>query len=128
MKTNFVAPHVSSAGVMPVYLNIEKPLDTGNIPTEVVEKLRDVARRDRTRLNPNEGGRDPWDKERRTAKEWFATLEDDIANSRTHAWTSVPEKITKALEEMGYDGIKDTGGKMGGVANPTWIAFRPDQI
>jgi hypothetical protein len=58
----------------------------------------------------------------------MSRLEEDLKNNTTHAWTSVPEKITLALQAMGYDGVKDTGGKMGTQSHTVWIAFEPTQI
>lgn len=122
----FDTADIPASAVTPVYLRIERPLDTGAIPDAVVERLRAVARADRTR--PRAGGDyDQWDKQRPAAV-FVERLEEDLRNGTTFAWTSVPELITRELQRLGYDGIKDTGGKYGGPAHRVWIAFEPWQI
>jgi hypothetical protein len=122
----FDSPSVERPGVFPVYLNIRNPLDTGNIPPEVLSRLEGVAKRDRSRAR--EHGADFWDKTTITPREWFQTLQEGIPKGETLAWTRIPEKITKALQDMGYDGVLDTGGKLGGGEHRVWIAFEPTQI
>jgi hypothetical protein len=126
LKHEFKSPWESRPTVTPVYLSIQKSLDTSNIPPEVTETLRGMAKRDRTRAN--QLTYDHWDKTGYTLKEWVERFEDDLKNNTTYAWTSIPEKVTKALQSMGYDGIRDRGGKNGGETNTVWIAFEPEQV
>ncbi|MBU2249937.1 MAG: hypothetical protein KKD77_24540 [Gammaproteobacteria bacterium] len=56
-----------------------------------------------------------------------ALIDDKEANTR-HAWTSIPDWVTKVLKEKGYDGIKDTGGKYGGTKHSVWIPFDDKQV
>lgn len=126
LDATFDSPSVQRPGVLPAYLNIRRPLDTAAIPESVMSALERVAKSDRTRTKPY--GVDAWDKSTITTREWFDSLKTDQAEGTTHAWTRVPEKVTQALQQMGYDGIKDTGGKMGGQQSNIWIAFQPEQI
>lgn len=126
-KVLFDDPHATYPGVYPVYLNIENPLDTSDIPEEVVDALRQMARRSRSR--PAAGGVDLWDKRTRDIRMWVADLERDRANgTNSFVWTSIPDKVTDVLRRFGYDGIKDVGGKMGGKEHTVWVPFGEKQI
>jgi hypothetical protein len=126
LKPVYDNPHDPASTVTPVYLNIRNPLDTANLPPNVIDALRTMAKSDRSR--PAKYGVDFWDKTTITPKEWMTALEEDLQSGSTHAWTRMPEKVTKLLQSMGYDGVKDTGGKLGGAAHPVWIAFEPNQV
>ena len=118
-------PHQLRSVVTAVYLSIQNPIDTSNIPQHVVDKFHEMAKGGRNKVKPS----DPqWDKANYSVKDWVEKLDYDLENHTTHAWTVMPEKITKALQSMGYDGIKDTGGKNGGLKHTVWIAFEPNQI
>lgn len=123
---SFHDPNSSLPAVYPVYLSIYKPLDTSNIPDEVVATLRKAAKR--VRIKPENGG-DLWDKNRRSPADWIENLEEDLRTQKSsHAWTSIPDWVTKTLKSLGYDGIKDTGGKLGGEAHAVWIPFEEHQV
>lgn len=122
----FDNPNEPRSLVTPVYLAISRPLDTAAIPQTVVDRLHELAQGDRARAK--QYGQDNWDKSTTTPKRWVETLDQDLKDGTTHAWTTMPEKITQELARMGYDGIKDTGGKLGGKQHVVWIAFYPNQI
>jgi len=46
----------------------------------------------------------------------------------SYVWTSIPDKVTAELRKLGYDGILDTGGKMGGKGHTVAIPFEPGQV
>lgn len=46
----------------------------------------------------------------------------------SYVWTSIPDKVTEQLRRLGYDGILDTGGKMGGQGHTVAIPFGPEQV
>src|SRR5690606_19980636 len=52
----------------------------------------------------------------------------DIENNTTHAWTSIPDWVTGTLKDRGFDGIKDVGGKNGGLGHTVWIPFTDTQV
>lgn len=128
ISADYDSPDDSRSGVMPVYLRIEKPVDTSDeaLMKKLHAELSAEFKGDRSRAK--EHGSDQWDKTLRTPKAWLQMLGDDIKDGTTHAWTTIPEKITKALQAKGFDGIKDTGGKNGGDKHAVWIAFEPNQI
>ena len=65
----------------------------------------------------------------RDARGWMQTLKDDIATGNDLAWTSIPDWVTDTLRQMGFDGIRDRGGKyQKDVAHDVWIPFDPTQI
>lgn len=119
-------PNAEYPGVLPVYLSIQKPLDTSDIPASVVDALARAA--NRVRKEPIVGA-DIWAKQTRRAHEWIETLRGDIADQKnSHAWTSIPDWVTKTLRSLGYDGIKDSGGKKGGQDHTVWIPFDETQV
>lgn len=123
----FDDPNAEYPGVLPTYLNIRNPLDTTKVTPEVISTLERMAARSRTK--PAEYGADMWDKRKRDVRDWVRTLKDDEAKGEnSHVWTSIPDQITESLKGMGYDGIKDVGGKMGGASHPVWIPFEENQV
>ena len=128
MKTrvDYDDPNASHSAIFPVYLSIQNPLDTAAIPAKVFTALR-KASVGKQASDPMAAG-DQWDKRTVTGKEWYARLREDKANGTTHAWTSIPDYATETLRAMGYDGIKDKGGKMGGRESTVWIPFDATQI
>lgn len=125
------APWTEAKGVLTGAVRMTNPLntqDTATLQEKVLPALKEAVKNDRTRLKP---GADPWAKESRfTPKDWVAELEKDLAEGRnSHVWTSIPDKITKALKDQGFDGIKDISGKSGtGDAQTVLIPFEPSQV
>ena len=120
------SPHAVNSGIIEAYANIKNPLDTAAIPESVVVALQ--KRANRVRKPADEYGQDAWDKRTRDPQSWMETLRTDMAEGRTQAWTSIPDWVTDVLTKLGYDGIKDSGGKYGGDPHVVWIPFNPEQI
>lgn len=125
------APWTEARGVTPARIRMTNPLDTTNtqVMTErVLPRLEEMFKRDRSRKA--EFGADMWDKNHRyTPKEWIERAKQDYASGEnSYVWTSIPDKITNALRSLGYDGILDTGGKMGGMGHTVAIPFGPEQV
>jgi len=125
------APWIEASGILPAMIKMNSPLDTLNhkeLLEKVVPHLENAFKRDRSRTSLQ--GTDQWDKnERFTPKEWIAQLKEDVQNGKnSYAFTSIPDKITKALKGLGYDSILDTGGKMGGEGHTVAIPFEPHQV
>jgi|688.fasta_scaffold199046_2 hypothetical protein len=125
------APWTSAKGVMTGKAMISNPIntsDTATIKETVIPFLKDQFKSDRTRVKT--GGVDQWDKNTRfTPKQWVNQLEDDLSKgTNSFVWTSIPDKVTAQLEKLGFNGILDTGGKMGGEAHQVVIPFRPEQL
>lgn len=118
-------PYKENPGVFPVHLSIQNPLDTGNIPPEVVNAIAQASKRKRGKAG---SGADQWDKRHVSGQQFMERLNYDLQNGTTYAWTSIPDFVTDALRQMGYDGIKDTGGKQGGREHAVWIPFGDTQI
>jgi hypothetical protein len=126
-NVTFDSPHATYPGVVPVYLSIQNPLDAGSIPQDVIDALGKASRR--TRKRSRDFGLDIWHKEMRDPRSWFEEMAKDVAEGKnTHAWTSIPDWVTNALKSLGYDGIKDKGGKMGGQSHTVWIPFEETQV
>jgi len=125
-KASFNDPWVEYPGVMAVYLKIENPLDTANIPPNVVDALEKAV--SRTRGVKKQHGADFWDKSIRDAREWLDELKEGIQKGTTLAWTSIPDWATKTLKSLGYDGVKDKGGKHGGDIHTVWVPFDEHQV
>lgn len=119
-------PNRSHSGVVPVYLSIKNPLDTADVPAKVVKALRTASKGKEAGSSEQRG--DLWSKWNRSGKDWMDALDDDLKTDNTLAWTSVPDWVTETLAKQGYDGIKDTGGKMGGREHAVYVPFKPHQI
>lgn len=116
-----------SPGVFPVCLNIKNPIDTSEpFPDELMWELEYAARKER----PKQGvygdvSNLKWTKDY-PLKNWIEDIKNDDGNTQ---WaTQIPAKARKIMLEMGYDGIKDSGGKGGGEHHTVWIALEPNQI
>lgn len=125
-NVEFHDPNQNNSAIFPVYLSIQNPFDTGNIPKEVVEKLIQVSKRKRGKSDY--GAADLWDKRYQSGKQWITQLQDDIKNGTTISWTSIPDWVTEVLKRFGYDGIKDIGGKYHEKRHLVWIPFYSEQI
>lgn len=123
-RTRFDSPHASYPGVYKVWLRISHPLDTANAAS-LLGDLQKKASRQRAAAV---AGNDMWAKSSVTAHDWMERLRDDIKNGTTHAWTSIPDWVTQVLKDKGYDGIKDVGGKNGGVGHTVWVPFDDSQV
>ena len=125
------APWTEAKGVLTGAARMTNPLntqDTATLQEKVLPALKEAVKGDRTKLKR---GADPWAKESRfTPKDWVTELEQDLAAGRnSHVWTSIPDKITKALKDQGFDGIKDISGKSGaGDPQTVLIPFEPSQV
>jgi hypothetical protein len=123
----YADPNAVHSAVFPVYLSIKNPLNTASIPADVVSALEVAGKRKRTKTAAG-GNPDAWDKNTISGKEWLERLRGDRENGTTHAWTSIPDWVTTTLKELGYDGIKDSGGKYGGPTHSVWIPFDDAQV
>jgi hypothetical protein len=118
----FEHPNVTYPFVYQVFLSIKHPLDTSNIPKDVIESLQKIGKRIKTNSNSS-SYYDTWNKKNKNAAEWLHDLMND-----GHPFTVVPDWVTKTLKAYGYDGIKDIGGKMSGENHTVWIPFEENQV
>lgn len=119
-------PDFGAPGVIPVFASIKNPLDTANIPANVVEALREAAKGKRA----SKGfAVDQWDKRTTDPREWLRRLDEAmIPGSNSFAFTVIPDWVTDTLKQLGYDGVKDIGGKMGGEHHTVWVPFSETQV
>jgi hypothetical protein len=115
-------PSAEYPGVIPVYLSIQTPLDASNVPESVVSALEQKAKR--LKGPSRKYGADLWDKRTKIPQEWASHLRE----GESFSWTVIPDWVTEVLKDFGYDGVRDTGGKMGGNPHTVWIPFEPTQI
>lgn len=132
----FDDPREPHSAVTPVVLSLQNPLDTRSINGTFIRQLGKEIKTLRGRARST----GMFNKDSITPQEWFSELERDYMDqsgrdpfaaadlSASGAWTAIPEKITEALQRMGYDGIDDQGGKMGGEKHGVYIAFEPHQV
>lgn len=111
-----------AGGVFPVYLDIRNPIDTSKpFPQDLLNALEYAASKERKSADADSAH---WTKDY-PLKEWV----EDIKRGADGWATQVPTKARKIMLDLGYDGIKDTGGKMLGDTNHTvWVALEPTQI
>jgi len=124
-SVTFDSPTATYPALIPVHVAMQSPLVTSDLPADVVPALRSAAKRDRSRAA--QGGSDAWDKNTRTLRDWVADFVTDAGISDS-AWTTIPDKVTDVLRSLGYDGIVDTGGKMGGEKHRVYIPFGEGQV
>lgn len=124
-------PHATQSAVYPAYLSIKNPLDTKNIPQNVVDALVEAGKRKRgsSPMNSAGGNPDPWDKALISGPDWLAQLRESLKNPETsYAFTRIPDWVTETLQKLGYDGVKDSGGKGGGPKHDVWVPFHETQV
>lgn len=126
------APWTEARGVFPGMLKMKNPLKSDDVSTlrdTVIPALEEAFKRDRTR-KPAYSDTDMWDKNSAyTPREWVAALKEDVAAGKnSFTFSSIPDKVTAELRKLGFDGILDTGGKMGGPGHRVAIPFDPHQV
>lgn len=121
----YLDPYKIDSKVYEAYLNLKNPFDTSNIDSNIINQLKEKAKK----VTVGERySADAWDKSNIEPKEWINKLEDDLENGTTHAWTVIPDWVTETLKDNRYDGIVDTGGKNGGQEHQVAIPFYSNQI
>lgn len=95
------SPHETYPGVFPVYLSMQNPIFSNNVPTAVKEALVKVAKKQKQSIKYSDG----WNKDKQNPLEWITNL----LNNYEYVWTSIPDWVTRTLQEMGYDGVIDSG-------------------
>lgn len=126
-RVTYDSPEAVRSAVYPVYLSIKNPLQTANIPDNVITALEKAGKGKRAK-RPAGANFDAWDKNSISGKDWLAALRNDRETGSTMAWTRIPDWVTETLAVLGYDGIHDTGGKMGGEKHDVWIPFVETQV
>lgn len=125
----FKDPKAKHEKVYDTFLKITNPFDTSSVNEQFVEELLSwYENQDETKYVRESAESDLWDKNSIDAYDFAERLKSDIENGTFHAWTSIPDSVTDFLKELGYDGIKDLGGKGGGVGHTVWIPFTSEQI
>lgn len=122
-------PDARNEKVYDTYLKIQNPFDTETVDEAFYNDLSAwLDGTDIDEYRKETSGADMWDKNSATPERFLERLSEDIEKGTTHAWTSIPDYVTAYLQERGYDGIKDTGGKGGGESHTVWIPFSSEQV
>ena len=125
----FRDPDARHDKVYDTLLKIDKPFDTADVNEDFASGFEAwYSQQPEGKYDRDTASADMWDKNSQTAETFLDRLRDDIADGTTHAWTSIPDSMTDYLKHLGYDGIKDTGGKNGGAGHTVWIPFTSEQI
>lgn len=125
----FKDPKAKHEKVYDTFLKITNPFDTANVDEQFIDGLLSwYENQDEAKYVRESVEIDLWDKNSIDAYDFAERLKSDIENNTFHAWTSIPDSVTDYLKELGYDGIKDLGGKGGGVGHTVWIPFSSEQI
>lgn len=126
----YMDPNYREEKVYSVYLNIRNPFDaTTQVTEEFVKGFeewfdeQEPHKYDRATANA-----DLWDKNSVSAEAFAERMRNDIENGASRAWTSIPDSMTDYLKSLGYDGIRDAGGKNGGAKHTVYIPFYSEQI
>lgn len=122
-------PDARQEKVYETYLKIRHPFDTGEVGQSFYDGLSAwLADTDISAYQKESAGADTWDKNDVEPELFLERIAGDIEAGTSHAWTSIPDYVTAYLKELGYDGIKDTGGKGGGESHTVWIPFSSEQV
>ena len=125
----FKDPKARHEKVYDTYLRITNPFDTSLIDNSFVDELTSwYEEQDESKYNKESMESDLWDKNSIDAYEFADRVRSDIEKGTFHAWTSIPDSVTDYLKSLGYDGIKDLGGKNSDVGHTVWIPFSSEQI
>ena len=122
-------PDARQEKVYETYLKIRHPFDAGEVGQSFYDGLSAwLADTDISVYQKESAGADTWDKNDVEPELFLERIAGDIEAGTSHAWTSIPDYVTAYLKELGYDGIKDTGGKGGGESHTVWIPFSSEQV
>lgn len=122
-------PNARYEKVYDVFLKIKNPFDASNAEQSFYEGLSEwLENTDISEYQKESAGADMWDKNEIEPERFLERLADDIEAGTSNAWTSIPDYVTAYLKELGYDGIKDVGGKGGGEGHTVWIPFTGKQV
>lgn len=122
-------PDARNEKVYETYLKIRNPFDASNVEQTFYDGLSAwLKSTDISEYERESAGADTWDKNSVEPEQFLERGASDIEAGTSHAWTSIPDYVTAYLKELGYDGIKDTGGKGGGESHTVWIPFYSEQV
>lgn len=122
-------PDARNEKVYETYLKIRNPFDASNVEQTFYDGLSAwLESTDISEYERESAGADTWDKNSVEPEQFLERVASDIEAGTSHAWTSIPDYVTAYLKELGYDGIKDTGGKGGGESHTVWIPFSSEQV
>lgn len=123
-------PYANNEAVYEVYLNIRKPFDTSSMVNEqFVTRLGNwFKRQPKSKYKTDSMSNNIWNKNDVSIDIFSERLRHDIEDGSTISWTSIPDFVTDYLRYKGFDGIKDTGGKLGGRTHTVWIPFESNQV
>ena len=122
-------PDARHEKVYETYLKIRNPFDASNVEQAFYDGLIAwLKRTDISEYQKESAGVDTWDKNSVEPERFLERVASDIEAGTSHAWTSIPDYVTAYLKELGYDGIKDTGGRGGGESHTVWIPFSSEQV
>ena len=125
----FKDPNAKHEKVYDTFLRIRKPFDTATVDEQFIADLESwYEEQDQSKYVRENMQSDMWDKNGIDAYDFADRLRSDLENNTTHAWTSIPDSATDYLKHLGYDGIKDTGGKFTLEGHTVWIPFSSSQI
>lgn len=126
-EVQYDSPNAAYPFIYKVFIAMQSPLVTTDIPNDVVEALNAAAKKDRSRAAA--GGADMWDKNTRTLRKWVQQFNESSKDGSSYVWTSIPDKVTEVFKSLGYDGIIDWSGKgTGALVAPVYIPFQETQV
>ena len=125
----FKDPSARHEKVYDTFLKIKNPFVTANVDEQFIADLEAwYEEQDQSKYVRESMESDLWDKNSIDAYDFADRLRRDLENDTTHAWTSIPDSVTDYLKHLGYDGIKDMGGKFTLEGHTVWIPFASSQI
>jgi len=128
-NVTFNDPDYREEAVYSVFMRMDSPFNAAEIPDKIYKALEKAAEKAQSAFNPDAAyNADMWDKTNISPKDWMEKLARDKENETSHAWTVIPDWVTKTLQKKGYDGIQDVGGKYHDQGHTVYIPFASTQI
>jgi hypothetical protein len=125
----YIDPQLRDEAVYDVYLKMSNPFDVVNMVNEkFIKGFEKFAAKHEDEYTKESMSSDGWDKYDVTASDFASKMREDVKEGRTLSWTSIPDVMTAYLKSLGYDGIKDAGGKYSDAEHTVWIPFSSEQI
>ena len=106
-KVTYDDPYMSKSAVTPVYVSMQKPIDSNNISNETIKELETILGTDAT----------------------LDSIKDQRFQTDPDAVVYVTDEFREAALSLGYDGIITRGGTItGGTAHTVYISLRPESV
>lgn len=121
----YLDPRLEAPAITPVFLSVKNPIDAYKPQADVIAAVREALKTARHPRRPTYG---IFQAARHDFRMWATVFLSNIEEGDALWTTALPERAVKLFQSLGYDGIRDVGGKFGGPRSREWIVFEPGQV